>query len=359
MIEIIYKSIAQIDKNLKITINNIEVDYTVDKNKIIITNEILFGLNLLKINSDLTNDQSLEFTTALINGTDLRQAFYLSFSESDNKKFNNTILNKTVSNWILPFGNPVSWWICECNRLIGNSNFGKNLYENNMIYYPESIVLDSGYSNLNCEFFKYNFGFSIHNKTELLHPFNNKTVPYIQLTNFKYDAEGILDEFIANTESFDHSPYSPIQNSYTRDKKKISVPWQILGARNGESREFLKNFPLISNLVKRLENDNVKVLVIFLSKVHAKSTVDPHADKTLIINDVTEYKSGCCEIFLPIGWDSDSYFKFDRVGLIPHNNGAYLLNNVDIVHASVNNSNKTRYTIGFMCEFPENFNKYL
>lgn len=363
-VELVFESNFTVDQNFDIKINNVSVDYTITNNKIGINSDSIgFGLHLLKLKTThpLLENQYIKFTSALVNDADVKQNLYLAFSNVNGVITGNTILSHRTDNWTLPFGNPVSWWLVECANATKGLDFKYDIYKDNCVYYPESITLDESFPKVLQDFFKHNFGFLIHNKNELTNPFNKSSVPYTPLRNFKYDYSGLLTELQDHVEMFHESAYRPAQTTYKMDinKNKISLPWQLLGYKIGASPEFLTHLPKVTELIKQIENDGVTILVVFLSAVHPKSVVHIHSDKTLIPQNDKQYKSGCCEIYIPLGWDDNSYFKLDKVGLIPHNDGAYLVNNTDIHHATINDSEQTRFTIGIMCEFPDNFNKYL
>ena len=363
-VELFFESNFDLGQIFDIKIDTSKIEYSIAANKIKInSNAYGFGFHLLRLKTlqPLAADQYIKFTSVLVNGADIKQNLYLAFSDVNGVITGNTILSHRTDNWTLPFGNPVSWWLVECATTIKDKDFSQDLYKDNRIYYPESVTLDESYPKVLQDFFKYNFGFLIHDKSELDTPFNKSTVPYAPLKNFKYDHDGLLAELLDNIEMFQTSEYKPVQTTYTLDenKNKISLPWQILGYKIGASPEFLTHLPNVTKLIKQVENDGVTVLVAFLSAVHPKSVVHIHSDKSLIPNIDKQYKSGCCEIYIPLGWDDNSYFKLDKVGLIPHDDGAYIVNNTDVYHATINNSDKPRFTIGLMCEFPDNFNKYL
>ena len=96
---------------------------------------------------------------------------------------------------------------------------------------------------------------------------------------------------------------------------------------------------------------NIKVLHAFIGAVDPGSYVAPHCDD--FYKNVDSYKNtaGVAQFFIPIGWQSGNVFKFANVGNIPTNNGAFLVNNSDYMHGSINQSDSTRYTIGVYCEF--------
>ena len=53
-------------------------------------------------------------------------------------------------------------------------------------------------------------------------------------------------------------------------------------------------------------------------------------------------------------WTHESYFKLDGVGHLP-TDSAFVINNTDFLHGTINPTNNVRYILGICCEFNDNY----
>lgn len=339
-----------------ITVNGTALDYTIDGDHIVINTAVQFGLNLLTIHCELKPNEKVIISDFSLNGASVRQALYLAFHD------------QTSSTWLvsdhpkltIPFGNPISWWLTECAKKITPTLYGTNLYEKFDIYYPESINIDQqDCSQLIKDFMKYNFGFHIVDKSQL--KWQNKQLPWITST-IKYDEQAIINELNNNYHLLAQTQYDPKQNKYNQKDSATSKPWQVSIIKRVDQHTDLytrKDFPVLFELVDRVEATGAKVIHAFVGVVQPYSYVAPHCDDFYKYNELYKNAVGCSQIYIPIGWQEGNYFKFADVGFLPYQQGAYLVNNSDFVHASINLSQSVRYTLGFYCELSEESTKRL
>ena len=358
-IKIYFKTQAEVDQNtFSLVINNDQQQYSVVDSVIVINAELTFGLHTLVLRHKNTSKNfNLEFTSVIVNGADIRQTIYLSYTWFGDQRKNTTVMDEQCQSWYLPFGNPVSWWLTECARNIKSGHYGNNLEDNATVCYPEVTILNDRYPTVVRDFFRYNFGFHTNSN---VYPFHDDTIPYVRLPNLKYNESALFDELMDSQHLFLNSKYTPSQNNYKLDdgKSEKSVPWKIIRSSLGSERDE-QPFPNFNKLVNQIEADGVEIGVSFLAALYPESYVVPHLDDYYNMADFLSDQTGCCKIWIPIGWKPGNYFKFDRVGLIDYTKGAHLINSNNFMHSSVNDSDTVRFTVGFNCKFPANFTKYL
>jgi hypothetical protein len=268
-------------------------------------------------------------------------------------------LNDYHQNWNLPFGNPISWWLSECATKIPNNMYGQNLADTLEVHYPESIKVNDTYPALIQDFFNYNFGFYLYSKDLKNNPLNNIKIPYVKI-KLDYNEQELFQEFNKNIDVFNNNEYTPKQNTYNLKESNLPM-WEVYRTTLGPTQNYNPNiFPCYTKLLKFIESQGAVIGLSFIALSKPGSFVAPHIDDYYNQVDFLPDQIGCCKIWVPIGWEDGNYFKLNKVGLIPHNQGAYLFNANQFVHASVNQSNKHRFTIGVNCKFTNNnFLKYI
>ena len=345
--------------NFETYINDVPVPFTMDHEKIVIDNAIQPGLNLLKIRlNNLPIGSKIILTEFYLNGVSSRQTLYLTFEKTANgAPICSTWLTDLHPELIIPFGNPMSWWLCECNKKIPNTLYGTNLYDNLDIFYPESIDIDTAFPQVMKDFMKFNFGFHVYKKSsDLLH---NKQLPWIKI-NLDYDEEELFTEFIQNRAILGENYYKPKQNQYNlRDSKNLKE-WHVAMVLNSptEKPDILQAYtkeelPVFFKLLDQITSLDIKILHAFIGIVEPNAYVAPHTDDFYKYRDLYKDTSGCSQIYIPIGWEENNYFMFNEVGFLPFNSGPFIVNNSDFVHGSINASSSTRFTIGIYCQFTE------
>ena len=333
--------------NFDILINGLVINYEIVNNQIIIQQDVLFGLNLIKIK--LIQGSKVIINDLMLNDVSVRQTLYLAYNE--NLKVNSTWLTTQRPELVIPFGNPLSWWIGLCNKKIPNLYYGKNLYEFYDIYYPESIEINDQFPRLMRDFMRYNFDFCLVKKEkQILH---NKNLPWIKI-NLNYNEQALFNEFNRNQDLLSSNYYKPKQNLYNI-KEKNSQQWEVaMAIHDNLIIEYTeKDFPEFFKLINYIRSENIHILHAYIGKVNTNGYVAPHVDDHYKHETGYEHTSGCSQFFIPIGWRAGNYLKFDGVGFIPFEQSTYIVNNSDFMHGSVNVSDTPRFTIGIYCIFTE------
>lgn len=340
--------------DLQISINNIEVDHTINGNTIQINHNIVVGVNLLKITS--FTSATIKITDFILNKVSSRQTLYLAFSENNNKHCT-TWLTENDNSLIIPFGNPLAWWLSECAKKIPNTVYGTNLYDQYNIHYPESVPVSDKFPRLIRDFMHYNLGFHIYKKDAL--PMHNKLIPYVKV-DVEYDEQALFREFEHNIKLLENNYFKPKQNAYnTRDTEPMKL-WQVAMAVTTVATTSWKetivyskeDFPLFHQLLHKITAiGGVRIIHVIIGTVAPESYVAPHVDDFYKHQQLYTNTYGCSQFFIPIGWKPGNYFKFNDVGLVPYDQGALIVNNSDFMHGSINASDTVRFTIGIVCEF--------
>jgi hypothetical protein len=324
-------------------IDKLPHDYVVHDNTITIDADISHGFHTLEI----TVQQPTKFIDVEINGVSVKHTLYLGYIDDQ------LTTEVKQGTWVLPFGNPVSWWLAECNTKFPNNVYGTDLNASYNIYYPQSIILGNQYPKVLRDFFEYNLSFHAHTKD--LDPRHSTEVPFVAL-NIEYDEAQLLEEFDRNLSLIEQHAYKPKQ--VTADQPK---PWQVAMAiypgtdtATISEQDFPEFFKLLSSI------KGIEVGWAFIGALEPGSYVLPHIDDLYAYIDSVKDCVGCCQIYIPIGWKKGNYFKFDSAGLVPFDRGAILAGTTDFTHASVNDSDSIRYTIGIICKtMTDEFKQYL
>lgn len=344
-----------------ILINSIPVSYQIIDNQIVLEHDIIFGLNMLKIK--LNQGTQVIINDLSLNGVSARHSLYLAFHE--NPKTNSTWLTVTNRELIIPFGNPMSWWLAECAKKIPNSYYGTNLYEQFDIFYSESLIIDSKFPKLLQDFMKYNFGFHVVDKSKsLLH---NKTLPWIKI-NLDYDENALFTEFSNNIDilksnhylSKQKTEFTSLQNQYNKKESANVNFWEVAKViyQNKFNPKKIINFdpkklPIFFKLIKDIESLDIEIIHAYIGTVYPGSYVAPHADDWYKHDKIYENTHGPSGFFIPIGWKDGNYFKFNDIGFLPYHQAPFLVNNAEFMHGSINASDTVRFTIQLTCRFTE------
>ena len=130
-------------KDLDIRVNEQQVEYNVSSNSVLICCDLDMGIHQLSL--QLVNGTRINIDDVQINSVGLRHTIYLGYVQtlSGDKLNPTTVLWDTSQKWILPFGNPVSYWISLTESKIQAGDWGKNLYEIYNIIYPRKIKIRS------------------------------------------------------------------------------------------------------------------------------------------------------------------------------------------------------------------------
>jgi len=348
------------ESDLSILIDDNNVTCKIIDNVIIFTWPEEFGIHFLKI---LNKSQGLvKLLDMQIDNDSVRHLLYLAYLNKNNKKIDSTWVKKDDGALTVPFGYPLGWWYSKCSTMFDNGCIGDNLYSKFEVYYPESVSIPTPtYSKFLQDFFKYDFDFTVVPLKEFETPLHNKTVPYVR-ANLEYDQDKLFDEFDSKQDTLFDGNYSASQAKYNAHwKLSMCVP---MTKENNSTLTSWENryiyqpeqFPYLYQLLEQISAlGDVYIYHVFVGSVAPGARVDPHRDDISNSSPYLGYDvGGLCQIFVPIGWKPGNYYKFGSVGLIDYDQGAIVSNNHEYVHASVNESDAVRYTIGIHCKFTGN-----
>ena len=341
-----------------ILVNGKEVDYSIDQQTITLSVELDFGShNLVILPQPHIGKFKIRFDNVQINSAALKHSLSLAYSIRQGQMENTNMLSEYYPNWHLPFGNPVSWWLSETMNHFNTQYAGSNLTDNYQIFYPESTEIDQTFPTVVKDFFKYNFGFYSYDKKLNENPLHQTAVPFVRLPNLKYNEAQMLKEFTEHIHLFDQGEVNHYYNFYDADwNETLHKPFMVLRPIGDSLTEV---FPEFTRLLNSLLDDGIKISLSFIGVLPPGSFLPPHVDS--FYKPAEGYShSGCCKIWIPIGWNPGSYFKFDKIGLLPHEQGAHLINPHNFTHCTINQSSSPRFSVGFNCEFHDDaFLKYI
>lgn len=342
-VEIVFdKSTAQYD-SLNITIDKETVNFEIVDNQIKIVHDIGTGIHRLRLQALGAGDVVFEILEVYVNKAHLRQNLYLSWIDDDNNRIQPaTRIWKSGLIWELPFGNPVSFWLVETGDKIANCDYGSNLYEKNVIFYPESVKISDHHPEIAKTYFGSDFRMTVLPKEEI----NITNVP-CQHIDFGHDEqlyeqvkEEILSKLDYATEHQDELPshkysFGEIENYNPND-------WVIFCLRSydpttdtAEYTEHAKEFPLTIKFIESLGINDIHL--IHLSIMAPGMLIAPHVD-----NDRNKVKFGeNLQLQIPITKNDGAKFKMSGIGLIPLDE-MVLLQNGTYYHSVVNDSGKQR-----------------
>lgn len=360
-IKIVFSKDTILDNTLfNIHVNDVGVGHAVNENQIHIrTDAVGWGVNNLsiKVLSEL-NQKTLKIEEFWLNGAHGRQTVYLSYSELNGKKFNNTFLKQSITEINIPFGNPMSWWITSCNKKVDINNYGKDLYEDNFIYYPASREIDSKFPRAQRDFFKYDFDWRIAPKSHMKNLEQTRTIPYFEL-GLEYDEDSLYQELDRNLDLLDqHKLPKPKQEEYNQieypgndwDVYACIFPKEKTGSTNWKDNFCLAKdqFPGVYELLEKIDQLGITISYGFISRTAGESYVGPHIHKD------SEFNYSVYQVSIPLGWTEQSLFKLEGVGVIPTDR-CVVFDDCSNFHATVNPTHKTRYIIGINCDFTKYF----
>jgi len=353
-----------VEYDFEIFLNRNPIEFTCKNNIINIdSNQIVVGINMLQIKR-LTpfNNNTIKIESFFLNDSISKYTLFLSYSQNKDAKINNTWLGH-YSELTIPFGNPMSWWLCECTQKIKYKLFGTNLYENYEIFYPEPMTINSEFPRMMQDWFKHNFKFHICHKDDLKDFEVNRQIPYFKI-DFDFDEQGLYDELHngISVVKNDVRTYEMQQDSVSRKDASTWVVYDVvyhcergddLWAWKKTAVPTKEQWPLFYDLLERITDEGIKIAFVFISQTNGPGFVEPH---------IHQEDYGFYQLSFPLGWTSESYFKMDGIGVLP-NDTAFVINSCDYLHGSVNPTAKVRYVIGVSCEFPnydilKRFKKY-
>lgn len=344
--------------DINITIDSCPVDFLISDNCISIAAPDNFGFHLLKITS--LSNKRFNIETVLVDGADLRKLLYLSWiCNSDGTRMQPaTECWEAGQVWILPYGNPLSFWISTAEKKITNDLYGKNLDDHYWIYYPDTIELSQHlFPDVLTDFFKYNFDFTAVPKSsepDLL------PIPYMEYSKDipKILLNSVLKEFVDNRDYIEEHKSSYGQHSGNKKEfgdKLTGTEWVLFWLHHRLASDdkkalyqtHLDLFPATKELLTFL---NHKYWSVFIGIVPPGGFIYPHSDNVHTVRADYEEFQGCTQLYIPLQWADGNYIKFAGAGSPNLSNGPMVINNDRFTHAVVNDSTQDRYILAIRCD---------
>lgn len=338
---------------LNVLIDSVPVEFAQTDTRIEISCHITHGFHLLQIqllDSDLVTE--INFSSAQLDEQDFRHTIYAMFDTATQSQ--TTKLSQYTTSVTLPFMNPLIWWITACLERIPNKLFAGQLYEKMSVYYPQSIQLGDTYPKEIRDYFYYNRDFHVHPKYSLQEAYFKHEVPYLVLGDLvPYNETDMVAELNTNL-------------NFLKEHLKEYYGQQDSGKPLGQGTQFVSlfdniqtdsdsydpesDFMLDSNQFPRMVEffKNLPVKKVFhsmLGILGPGQVILPHVDKYSGHEKFMEKYGGCSQIYIPLNFKPGNYFKMTNVGIVPTDQGAVLMNNHDLTHALVNDSDEYRFAI--------------
>lgn len=339
-------------ESLTIKIDNIEIDdYTVSPDKITINCNLAFGVHLIKLKLD--QGQLINITDVKVDGASVRMMLYMSYIETGtgNKLQPATTLWENTQTWVLPFGNPISFWQSLVYNKLSNGDFGKNLEEKYYIYYPESIDIGNKFPMVVQSFFKHDFDFvCIPRSTPI------SQLPYypVNLTVDSTLLESAVNEInLKRSWIVQHKHFVPQSiYSYTESPTQTTeLDWirlYLIKEKNPEVDP--ADFPQLFKFINSLNLTDIKSM--FIGILPVGGSIAPHKDRTGPLPcDYNDHYY----VYIPLVWANGNYFKINGAGVL-RSNQPCMINHMDYVHSLINDSNEERIVVGIRVGAKNNSN---
>lgn len=331
---------------LGIQINGETVEYSCQDNSIVVLCDLEMGLHQLTLT--MLNGSRVSVSDVKIDSASVRQTLYMSYIKTATGQ---TLQPATVvwdksQQWVLPFGNPVSYWITLVLNKVGSQELGKDLSEIYNIIYPEKIKLSSQYPRVVQDFFNHNFDFFCKPKAD------TNLLPYrkcnLDIANF--NVQDAVKE-IENNWQWIYDRQTQYAQKYYNDLELPSnyPDWFSLMLYN-ENKWALESFelPALQALVKSLPVQGM--IKSYIGLLPPGGIIAPHVDSK---PNHTPGKIGCSTLYIPLKWPAGNYFKFASGGLIDSNT-PWFINITDHVHALVNDSDSSRIILSITLDPKQN-----
>jgi len=347
--------------NFDIKINNVSVPYEITNSTIYIKENIGNGLHMLSVSNN--TDSKISFKNLILNKTNIRQYFYLSWVSHDKSKIQPcTEIWLKEQTWNIPISNPLSLLISITYEKFKSGELGQDLYKKYQIFYPESVEIDETYPQLIKDFFKHNFGFHVYPRILDSEPFGQELIPYKHFT-YDYCQEKIYEELKSNEQYLFNNEIIPNQTNYNlldnnlSGNRSIKHNWRTIFTFPfvKEKKYNLTDFtldknklPVLSEFYSRLPLKNI--YYSFLGYLPPGGYIAPHVDQS-----PKGIPIGCGQLYFAINAKDGNLLKIHNVGLVPYCNKPTLLNNHTFTHSLVNQSNEPRWVISVLGDINENF----
>jgi hypothetical protein len=309
------------------TVDHQEVEYTVSTHKITINVDLPMGIHKLRLTA--TENIKFEITDVLIDNCSLQHTLYLSYLlDSDHTRSQPaTAMWQSGQTWVLPFGNPVSFWLTETGNKIPNGEYGTDLYKKYVIYYPESVRIDSGYPKIVSDFFGHDFSITVIPHEELT--VNNLPFQYLDL-NIDQDLLGRAIAEVNNNLDYFFNNHSEWHRQLQHNG------WQHFGLV--VKNQYQPGTEHLVSLRSLLDFLNIKdIHAASLSLTNPNAYIKPHIDNVTYTNSTVED----IQMQIPLSLNDDAKLKLAGVGLVPLDQ-PFLFNNSKYYHSLTNDSEHVR-----------------
>jgi hypothetical protein len=360
ILEIFYQARSEISiDDFVVSVDNQTVDYQIHQDRLTLAVALGPGVHVLKIAS--CTSKRVNFSEVQLDRASVRHLLYLSYLQNSDTVIQPcTELWDTHQTWVLPFGNPMSFWIeCALDRL-PQDVYGKDLQQLYNIWYPTAkIDLPPAFSTAVRDFFKYNFGFTARSKVQD----SLRTWPCVPLNLDLTNTHLVVDEFRSLRSTFDQEnkiSKNQKQNQYNALESELWSPdrWHFTSfyRYNEQTKQYY--YPVDPALVPVLWDqiqkwdirDFVRVNIICLEPGGYAS---PHKDADVISESGNSNYEGCCQFYIPLDFPNNNYIKLAGAGIVDTTR-ANAINITDFTHSAVNNSDQTRYVMIIRCNIESN-----
>lgn len=339
--------------DLLISVNKTAVNYQRSDDHLVVTVQQHLGVNILRIQLK-ESDQQFEVKNVKINDCSLRMCLYLSYTERHNQISQpDTVIKDTEQTWVLPYGSPISFWLSLVPKKFRNSEFGKNLYDKYLIYYPEPHSVPNSFPRLIQDYFNYDFDFTVVNRSTA----QWADIPYLPLL-VRPDPSKAYEEIIANLDFFYKNKTVAGQLKYNQADNTDLDPdhWAVWWFGRGKNyKDDLDELPEFRKFVTDL-NIQGTMVTGFIAFTKPGSFASPHVDDIFLDREDYQKVSGCAQLYIPISPRcDDAEIKLAGVGILPHE--PLVFNNDRFIHGVYNNSNKLRIFLSLRVD--PNLNQHL
>ena len=349
---------APANMQLDICIDGQVVDYRLLDSDIIIDSDISYGFHMLQIRK--LSQGRVSINNLKVDGVGIRQFLYLSWVDHDGTQLQPcTELWENSQTWNIPFSNPMSLLISKASDKFTTNEIGKDLSEQYVIHYPESIVVQDAFPKLVKDFFKNNFDFHVYPKALLNDPFGQINVPFFKF-NYHYNQLAIHQELVNNQDYLFSKEKIPGQIKYNAldDSIDPALNWRTIFIHNYNGQpQSIDDFALDKNLLPELYNFFASLPVkcfynTFLGYLPAGGYAAPHRDWA----DSAELK-GCSQMYFSINAKPGNYLKIHTVGSVPFLSQPVVFNAQHFTHSVINQSSQDRWVISIFADVNDNFMK--
>jgi hypothetical protein len=346
-------------EDFSLLIDEQPIDFEIVNDQLIVEVDLTIGVHLLKLCS--RSNKRIGFVDVQLNRSSVRHGLYLSYLETASKKIQPcTEVWEPSQTWVLPFANPISYWIQCMSDNVPQHMFGQDLQKNYNISYPsKKINIPDTFSNVVKDFFAYDFDFFVApaQQTNLR---NQAVIPLnLDLTN----ADNIIKEYQSvkhlfyKTNSFTKNQS---QNQYNTLESKHWKPgdwyYAALYSFDKDEKTYKYNLPkdsvpIIWEQINQWGiQDYVRVNIICLEP---GGYAAPHKDPSIRLETGNDNYDGCCQLYIPLNIPDGNYIKLAGVGIIDTSR-ANAINITDILHCAVNHSSQPRYVLAIRCNIEKN-----